>query len=441
MSRVKLTAGRIRDFATDKTQAFLWDTEAPGLAVRATPTGKSAFIFQGKLDGKDLRVTIGECGTWGIDAAREEARRLGTLLDQGTDPRQQKRERIAASVAKQEDERRHEVTVSEAWVAYLEVRNPKWSARHYADHLEISRTGGDAHKFGTGKIEAQPIAALLPLKLRELTPERVSAWLEVENIRRPTRAALAYRLLRAFLRWAAAMPDFKTAAQVEAVGARVAKDHLHRVKPKEADSLQREQLATWFKAVRQLSNPVQSAYLQGLLLTGARREELAGLRWQDVDFQWNGLTIRDKVEGERIIPLTPYFASLIYNLPRRKDAEGKPIPWVFTSPTAASGRIQEPRAAHTRALEVAGLPHLSLHGLRRSFGTLSEWTETPVGVVAQIMGHKPSAIAEKHYRRRPLDLLRKWHVKIEAWILEQAGIEQPKEEQAGLRLVKSKTAA
>jgi hypothetical protein len=38
------------------------------------------------------------------------------------------------------------------------------------------------------------------------------------------------------------------------------------------------------------------------------------------------------------------------------------------------------------------------------------------------MGHKPSAIAEKHYRRRPLDLLRQWHVKIEAWILEQAGV-------------------
>ena len=29
-----------------------------------------------------------------------------------------------------------------------------------------------------------------------------------------------------------------------------------------------------------------------------------------------------------------------------------------------------------------------------------------MGVVAQIQGHKPSALAEKHYRRRPLDLLR-----------------------------------
>ena len=69
------------------------------------------------------------------------------------------------------------------------------------------------------------------------------------------------------------------------------------------------------------------------------------------------------------------------------------------------------------------MPPLSIHGLRRSFGTLAEWVEMPTGVVAQIQGHKPSAIAEKHYRRRPVDLLRMWHSKLEAWILEQAGIE------------------
>ena len=38
------------------------------------------------------------------------------------------------------------------------------------------------------------------------------------------------------------------------------------------------------------------------------------------------------------------------------------------------------------------------------------------------MGHKPSATAEKHYRVRPLDLLRLHHERIEAWILEQAGV-------------------
>ena len=43
-------------------------------------------------------------------------------------------------------------------------------------------------------------------------------------------------------------------------------------------------------------------------------------------------------------------------------------------------------------------------------------------MVAQIQGHKPSATAEKHYRVRPLDLLRVHHERIEGWVLEQAGI-------------------
>ena len=107
MARTKLTAGRIRDFAcpTGKAQAFLWDTEAPGLAVRAT-AGASAFVFQGKLNNKDFRMTIGDVRAWGIDEARTEARRLQTLVDQGTDPRQEKAERIAASEAKREEARR-----------------------------------------------------------------------------------------------------------------------------------------------------------------------------------------------------------------------------------------------------------------------------------------------------------------------------------------------
>ena len=95
--------------------------------------------------------------------------------------------------------------------------------------------------------------------------------------------------------------------------------------------------------------------------------------------------------------------------------------------------LQEPRIQHNKALTVAGLPALSIHGLRRSFGTLAEWVECPAGVSAQIMGHKPSATAEKHYRVRPLDLLRQWHTKIEAWLLKQAGMEQPADGQ-GLRV-------
>ena len=87
-------------------------------------------------------------------------------------------------------------------------------------------------------------------------------------------------------------------------------------------------------------------------------------------------------------------------------------------------------------IKSAGIPNLSIHGLRRSFGTLAEWVECPTGISAQIMGHKPSALAEKHYRKRPIDLLRQWHSKIEKFILDEAGIPQPKEGTKSLRLVK-----
>lgn len=142
--------------------------------------------------------------------------------------------------------------------------------------------------------------------------------------------------------------------------------------------------------------------------------------------------------------MTPYVAALLKTLKRINDTpppkyrilngrkvdndltNWKPPKWVFASKTAESGRLQEPRIQHTKACTAAGISGLTIHGLRRSFGTLSEWVECPAGIVAQIQGHKPSATAEKHYRVRPIDLLRQWHTKIEAWMLEQAGLVQLK---------------
>jgi integrase len=128
------------------------------------------------------------------------------------------------------------------------------------------------------------------------------------------------------------------------------------------------------------------------------------------------MEIHDKVEGARTIPLTPYLSTLLSALPRENE-------WVFSSKTSASGRIVAPTKAHQSALRTAGLAHISIHGLRRSFITLADWLNPPSGLVAQLVGHKPSAVAEKFYKRRSIDFLREWHVKIEAWMLTEAGIE------------------
>lgn len=449
MKRERLTNPRISAATCPegKGQVFIWDTDAPRLAVRITAAGAKSFIFEAKLHRQTVRQTIGDVRAWSIESARAEARRLQTLVDQGIDPRQERAEKLAIIAAKREKARRTESPALEAWAEYIEARRSKWGARTLTDHQAVVGEGGKPKTRGRRKGQGdttQPgiLRGLLSLPLERIDADAVRDWLKPEAERRPTHAALAFRMLRAFLNWCASTKEFAGLVHADACRTRAARDELPKKVAKD-DCLQREQLPLWFKQVRALANPVQSAYLQALLLTGARREELAGLRWDDVDFQWNSLTIRDKVEGERTIPLTPYVAGLLRDLKQRNDADARKVlklrgpdqavareraeralPWVFGSPAAASGRLQEPRIAHNKALAAAGLPPLTLHGLRRSFGTLSEWVEVPTGIVAQIMGHKPSAIAEKHYRRRPLDLLRMWHTKIEAWMLEQAGVAQ-----------------
>ena len=79
-----LTAGLIDRLTcpAGKLQAFLRDSKAPGLRVRATPAsaknpdGFKSFVFEAKLKRQTIRRTIGDVRAWTIEAARTEANRL-----------------------------------------------------------------------------------------------------------------------------------------------------------------------------------------------------------------------------------------------------------------------------------------------------------------------------------------------------------------------------
>lgn len=445
MSKVRLTAGRVSDFTcpAGRSQAFLWDLTTPGLALRATDRGSKSYVFQGRFSGQTLRITIGAPATWSIPQAQERARELQRQIDEGRDPRAVKNEAMLADAATRSEAKRNEVTVSEAWEKYLADRKPVWGDRHYVDHLSAARVGGKKATRGTagrGVTVAGPLHGLMTMKLGELSPEVIEAWAVREAKVRPTQARLALRLLKAFVNWCNEDSTLKGTVKAGATGGRRVREVLGNAKPK-ADVLLREQLPAWFRAVLAVGNPVHATYLQALLLCGCRPGELLDLTWDDIGWTWHSLTIRDKVEGDRTIPLTPYVESLLASLPRVPRCK-----WVFASArlavskggaapnwvvTSASGRIAHPTSIATKVAAAAGVQGLTLHGLRRSFRSLSEWLEVPVGVVAQIMGHKPSATAEKHYTVRPLDLLRVHHERIEAWILEQAGIPLPAKKRSG----------
>ncbi|WP_287925339.1 integrase family protein [Diaphorobacter sp.] len=424
MAKIAFTAGRVSGFKCppDKKQAFMWDATAPGLGLRTTPAGKPAYVFQSVYQGKDLRLTIGSPAAWSIPDAQAKARELQRLIDEGKDPRDLKRDALAAHAERRAAAAAKAVTVGEAWAAYLEARRPRWGERHYSEHFLLVKPGGVASKRAAGGVTAPGILhPLMGLALRDLKPAVIEAWAERETQTRPAAARLAWRCLKAFLSWCAEQPEYAPVLpSVNPAKTKKARESLGKAGAKQ-DALLKEQLPAWFAAVEQQQNPVVSAYLQTLLLTGARAGEVLGLRWEDVNTKWRGLTIRDKdaskggADGVRVIPLTPYVWHLLQALPRRNE-------WVFSSASAKGGRIVIARNNHHDACAVAGIDGLTVHGLRRSFKSLTEWLDIPAGVVAQIMGHKPSATAEKHYTVRPLDLLRVHHERIEAWVLEQAGI-------------------
>lgn len=441
------TSGRVAGFKCKlgAKQSIFWDGKTPGLGLRVTASGTKSYIFQTDLHGKTIRLTIGDPRAWSLSDAQDEATRLKVMTDQCIDPRQQAAEQRAkneaATTAKKAQETRETMRVSDAWEAYLAYqkdeiqhthieRGKRWGARHLRDHENLSQPGGEPKKRGNGLTTQGVLYPLLQMRMIDINADALKEWQRKEAQTRANNARQGFEMFRAFWRWCASRSEYNAVIDSQAVESRDLRDEIPSRKSKRFDVLQRAHLPSWFAAVRSL-NPIISAYLQALLLTGARREEMASLTWQNVDFQWGSIWVKDKVHEEgRKIPLTPYLASLLAALPRRNQ-------WVFSSPTAANGRIAEPRIPHNRSLSIAGLPSLTLHGLRRTFASLAEWVEMPRSIVAQIMGHAPSATAERHYINRPLELLAVWHGKYEAWILQEAGIKFISM-QTGLQIVKQK---
>ncbi|MCM2340855.1 integrase family protein [Rhodoferax sp.] len=436
------------------------DADKKGLRLRVTKAGGKHWQFETRIKGKLFTRALGEWPAVSIDAAKVEAHRLRGLTEAGTDPRELERQQqteqaaaIEAAAAKEAQQAQQKaaqaLTVGEVWKDYLEKRRPFWGDLHYRDHLDKASPGGvpSKRRGASDKLtKPGPLAELMPLPLIDLDQAKIEAWAANEGKTRPSSARLAWRLLTVFLTWCAEQPEYSALLpHRNPAKTKKAREALGKANVK-YDVLQKNQLSAWFTAVQKIQNPTISAFLQVLLLTGARLNEVQTMRWEDVNTQWKGLSINDKMEGTREVPLTPYVEKLITALPRRnayvfasarvldmseKNIErrqakaakrGKPAPVGEVLETSETGYISEPNTPHTRACRTVGIEGLTLHGLRRSFASLCEWLDIPGGVSAQIQGHAPQGVREQNYIRRPLDLLRVHHEKIEAWILEQAGI-------------------
>jgi integrase len=426
-NRVRLTAGRVDAFAcpVGKSQAFLWDTDAPSLALRVSPTGRKTYVFESRLNGQSLRVNIGTATDWPIEKARTRAQELKRLVDAGTDPREIERQQQADKAALKVAASAEALTVGDVWPTYLKQGKPKrrdaWKPGYRADLEAMAAPGGVEKKRGKGLTRPGPLYPLLALPLAGVNEDSLKSWFDSEALKGKHQAARALMMFRGFLRWCSARPEYRKLTDRDAGRAAAIVESLPS-STRRTDALEAAQVPGWWMGVEQLSNRTASVYLRALLLTGARREEMAAMKWADVDFQWRKLTIADKVESTRTIPLTPYLAQLLATLPRINE-------FVFAS-TGKAGRIADTRASHANALQSAAIEALTIHGLRRSFSLLGEAAGAPAGAIAQVMGHKPSATAEG-YRPRSVDALRPFLAQIEAHILKLAGVQFDAEAEPG----------
>lgn len=434
------TIGKIHKMVCppDKQQVIYWDSNNSGyFGIRVTQTQVKSFIIQTRLNKQTIRKTIGNVNQLTIKDALEIAQTKLLEIKKGNDPRIADEQAIA-KIQIDKAKGKNGLVVWDEYIKWGKVRgkrgNQPWGSRHAQEHENMVRIGGKVLsrgvRTGQSKIQANGVLYdLLNQPLKEITRDKVEQWLE-SYLDRPATARLGLALLNAFFTWLSNHKEYKNAIHLDACSKLLI--NIPASKPRK-DSLQKQQLKVWFDHINRGKNKVTKAYLQILVLSGARRNELATLKWENIDLVWHEGVIKDKWNGTRAFSITPYMAKLLQDLPRENE-------YVFFSPTSKSGYLEEPRYALETANRNAGIPHLTIHGLRRTFKNMSEWVETPVGIASQIMGHEPSGTAEKHYTDRPIDLLRLWHTKIEKFILDEAGIVQPTldelKEQRILRLVK-----
>ncbi|NJD35364.1 MAG: integrase family protein [Betaproteobacteria bacterium] len=309
MGKLKLTTGRINGFLCSPAtpQTFLWDIDVPGLAVRATPpnkqnpTGKKSFIFQGKLDGKDIRMVIGDIRVWDIETgdhsrpgAREEARRLRALIDKGIDPRTEKKERIQKI---RDEANRAKHTFFDAVKDYVEKK------RRETDSLPLKpRTQHDylamvaAPKKRKNGTMGQPglLYSLADVPLHKIDSDAIRAVHQNALKHGERQAAYAMQVLRAVLNWNGVKIANNPLSR-EAAG----KDRIRVPQSKAAKKpIPVERIGGWWKALDLAANPPTRDYFRFLVLTGARVSEPKKILVKDCDTVAARLTIRDTKNRE-----------------------------------------------------------------------------------------------------------------------------------------------
>jgi len=405
MNRERLTPDRIRRLKLPEGagQAFLWDTDAPRLAVRVT-AGSKAFIFESKLNRRTIRTTIGDVLAWNLDDARNEARRLQTTIDQGTDPRQEKRERIAAVEAKaaavvaaaeairiaQEKLERYTLrTLCEAYCDLLQARG-KPSARQARSILKV-------HVF-----EAHPDIAARPA--RDVTSFQVAAMVRQTCEAGRERAA---GVLRSYLSAAFAAgkkAPFDPSLPAAMIPFEIEHNPVDAIPAIAVRAGNRTLSADELRAyLAELGDELpDQALLLALLAGGQRMAQLLRAKVSDYDTDTQTLRLWDgkgkrKAPREHLLQLAPRAAELAARLVARAELLETTLLFSTRGAVPLDETTPGKRAAAISA-GTGGEP-FNLRDIRRTCETMLAGMGISRDTRAQLLSHGISGVQATHYDR------------------------------------------
>ena len=229
-----------------KTDAIYFDDDLPGFGIRLRASGKRSFIFQYQVGAKQRRITLGAQGALTVPAARKTAGDLHARVRLGEDP----------AAAKREGQRRAADTVEGALRFYLPEKKQVLRGSSYeAVERHLLRHAKSLHGLGVASVTRRDIAEVLARLVS--TNGSIAA--------NRTRASL-----QAFFGWAITRGLVE---QNPAVGTHRAPESTRsRVLP----------LAELAYVWRACGDDAYGAVIKMLILTGQRRDEIGGLRWDEV---------------------------------------------------------------------------------------------------------------------------------------------------------------
>jgi integrase len=341
------------------------DNSVAGFGARITAAGARAFILDYRTKaGRKRRITIGSFPSWTTVGARDRAKELKRLVDQGHDPLGDiEAEREAPTVA-----------------ALIE--------RFEAEHLPRKRPGTAADYKRMIKNHIAPHFGK-SVKVADVTHDQVQQLhdriTKRGHLHRANRTiAVLSKMFSLAMRW-----NMRTDNPVRGL------ERHYEAKRKRyvnGDELQR-----LIEALNQYPEQSTADIFRLLLLTGARRGEVLSMRWADVDLtagKWikPGSTTKQKTDHE--VPLAAPVRLLLSNI-RQRQTGNRPLGEYVFPGNGEAGHVVAVKKAWASICKSAEISGLRIHDLRHSFAShLASMPGSSLPLIGSLLGHSnPSTTA------------------------------------------------